>query len=152
LLSLLILVPALSSCSSDDPEMQAMPPLAVRQTSPAEGAEDIPLDVSVSAIFSRDIDATTVDNTTFTMSRNGNPVSGMVAGGGALAEFVPDSLLTVATTYTATLTTGIADVVGNTLPATQTWSFTTAAVDEAPPTVVGRPCGRCRRRRPESDG
>ena len=43
LLSLAILVPALSSCSSDDPEMQAMAPLVVRQTSPAEGAEDIPL-------------------------------------------------------------------------------------------------------------
>jgi hypothetical protein len=56
---------------------------------------------------------------------------------GNTATFTPSSPLTTSTTYTATITTGVADLAGNTLASTFVWTFMTGlATDATAPIVV----------------
>jgi hypothetical protein len=76
----------------------------------------------------------TIDATTFTMSGG---VTGTVTYDAAsnTATFTPAAPLANATTYTATVTTGVKDQIGNSMATDAVWSFTTLAV--APPPSGG---------------
>ena len=58
---------------------------------------------------------------------------GTVTVTGATVKLTPSAPLAFATTYTATITTGVTDVSGNAVAANFSWSFTTAG---SPPAVV----------------
>ena len=108
---------------------------AVNSTDPSNSAISIPINTTVSAIFSEDIDPSTIDVTTFTVN---NGVSGVVSYdvGTKTATITPSANLAYSTTYTATLTIGITDLALNPLQTPYSWSFTTgAAPDTTPPTV-----------------
>ena len=94
--------------------------------SPSNGATGIAIDTTISATFSKEIDQSTVSGN-FTLS-NGGSVSGSLSysGGGTIATFTPDSSLSYSTLYTASVTTGVKDSVGNAMAAGEAWSFTTA--------------------------
>jgi len=85
----------------------------------------------IAATFSEEMDASTITTSAFYLSGG---VTGTVSYGTNTATFTPYSNLSNATTYTATITTGVKDVAGNNMAANYTWSFTT--VISAPPKVT----------------
>ena len=99
----------------------------VTSTNPADGATGVAV---ITASFSKSMNASTITNTTFTLSGPGaTPVAGTVSYDGAnyIARFSPSSALALNTAYTATLTTGAKDIDGNALASNHVWSFSTSA-------------------------
>ncbi len=109
-------------------------PPAVIMNRPRNLAISVSLTTPLTATFSEPLNATTLDASTFTLARGLTLLPGTVTFESArvTATFVPLVALDANTTYTATLTTGIRDVVGNALAQDFTWSFTTNACGQAP--------------------
>jgi hypothetical protein len=85
-------------------------------------------------MFTEQMDAATINGTTFRLSANGTYVTGNVTYDGTTATFQPLQALAYNTPYTVTLTSGIKTVTNQKyLPADVVWTFTTAA---APATVT----------------
>ncbi len=100
----------------------------VLSTSPQDAAPGVAVGAAISARFSEAVDTS---NLATALTVNG--VSGTVTYASATntAIFTPSAPLTYAATYTATIS-GIADLTGNVMLGSYTWSFTTAS---APPYV-----------------
>jgi hypothetical protein len=114
----------------------------VNNVSPADAATGVALDTNVTATFSEAMDATTsdgdpstIDGSTFTLTKPDGPDAdtnpdAVTAGvsydsANKKATLDPSSDLASGTTYTATLSTGVKDLVGNASAQEETWSFTT---------------------------
>jgi PBP1b-binding outer membrane lipoprotein LpoB len=108
-----LLVAACGDGGGDTVKPDDKTPSPVVSTNPSSGATDIPVDAVITATFREDMDSLTVNNTTFTLQYN-PPVSGTVTYDKItrIATFIPDSLLALATTYTATITTGVKNLSG----------------------------------------
>jgi len=103
----------------------ATPP-TVSSTTPASAATGVDRDVVITATFSEDMFATTIDGSSFTLANTGS-VAGTVSFNGAtnVATIAQTRALALLTSHTATLSTAITDLAGNALASTS-WSFTTA--------------------------
>jgi hypothetical protein len=98
---------------------------ALTSTSPAASATNVVTTSTVQAVFNKGVQASTIS---FTLKDSaGNPVTGTVAydDSNHIITLTPASLLSTATTYTATVS-GAKDSNGNVM-ATTSWSFTTEA-------------------------
>ncbi len=113
---------------------------------PANGATGVALNASVNATFSKDMDPTTINGTSFTLTGPGpTPVTGVVSyvAGSRIATFTPSSNLAANTTYTATVTNAATDLSGNALVVSSAatpanpWTFTTGATSAAGPISLG---------------
>jgi len=103
-------------------------PLGVTATTPASNATGVAPGTSLSAVFNNALDVTTINASTFILRDAGNAVVSATYGvNGNTATLTPGTPLTVSTTYTATLTTGVRDTNGTALAANYTWSFTTSS-------------------------
>jgi hypothetical protein len=105
-------------------------PPTVSSVNPANLATGVGTSSTVSAKFSEAMDPATIDGVTFNLkAAGGSPAAATVSYNVATktATLVPAAALAPESVYTATLTTGIKDLTGNSLAATYTWSFTTAA-------------------------
>ena len=100
-------------------------PPTVSSTSPADGATGVSRVTQVSATFSEEIAAASIDSGSFTIQP---AVSGSVSydSNTRTATFSLDAGATFAggQTYTATLTTDVVDLAGLHLAANHVWSFT----------------------------
>ncbi|MDB5201334.1 MAG: hypothetical protein JWQ27_743 [Ferruginibacter sp.] len=109
----------------------------VISTDPANGAINVLLTNKPSATFSEAMNPATLNNASFTLSKNGVPVAGTVSYSGLTAVFTPSLNFTANSIYVATITTAAQDLAGNALAANYTWSFTTGALgDMVAPTVI----------------
>jgi hypothetical protein len=112
----------------------------VISTIPITGATNVSINQAISATFSKPIDPLTTTATTFTVTGpDAAAVTGTVtyAAIGNTATFTPIGALAANTLFTATITTGVADLSGNMLAVNYVWTFTTgAAPDVTPPTIV----------------
>ncbi|MGQ7273871.1 Ig-like domain-containing protein [Marinobacter sp. V034] len=101
-------------------------PPEVSSVTPAAGMSDVQRDVELTASFNEDMLGTSVNDTTFTVTAS-NTVTGAVTFNGDtnVATFTPDSDLPLLTEVTASLGTGMTDLVANGLTADYDWSFTT---------------------------
>jgi hypothetical protein len=109
----------------------------VTSVDPTIDATNVPLNKSISALFSESLDSTTVNTNTFSLvtTIGGTAVSGAVSYSGNTIVFNPDATnLDANTQYTATITTDVKDLAGNALAVAKVWNFTTAAI--LPPTVA----------------
>jgi hypothetical protein len=101
----------------------------------------------ITATFSKAMNPATINTTTFTLTGPGNvSIPGAVTYVTAtkIATFTPTLALAVSTTFTATITTGVADSFGNQMAANFVWTFTTSGVCPPPPPPVsplGTACG-----------
>ena len=134
----LLIVTAGCGSSSRNPTGPAADMLAptVNSTNPANGATGVSV---ITASFSEAMDASTITTTSFTLSgRSAVPVIGTVTydPGTEMARFTPSNALAAGVTYTATVTIGATDLVGNALATNHVWSFRT------PSTVYDRPTDR----------
>ncbi|MBU0674484.1 MAG: DUF3494 domain-containing protein [Proteobacteria bacterium] len=104
---------------------------------PADVAIDVAKNITVSATFSEAMDPSTITNLTFTLKHGATTVEGTVTYAGQVATFKPTQILAADTVYTATITTGTADLVGNAVAVDKVWTFTTgAAQDSTAPSVT----------------
>jgi len=103
----------------------------VNDTAPAINAEGMYVDGTITAGFNEPMDPSTINNSTFTlMTIDGNPVNGTVryvqnGTQSGIATFQPANNLEPATMYTASVSTGVKSLAGNSLAEPYTWSFTT---------------------------
>jgi hypothetical protein len=121
----------------------ATPP-TVTSTSPANGTTNVAVSTSVTATFSKAMDAATINGTAFTLkvASSGVLVSGSVSynAGSRMATFAPSSPLANATSYTGTITTGARDASG--IPFANNFDFTFITAAAPPPpgqNVSGQP-------------
>ncbi len=105
----------------------------VLSVEPTDNATYVSRDIVISAAFSKAMDTSTINTSTFKI----DGVSGKVAYSGTTATFTPSALLDYDKQYTATITTGVKDKFGNTLAVNYVWKFKTMLLpDTAPPTVT----------------
>jgi hypothetical protein len=110
--------------------VSSTPPLG-GATTPANGATAVPVNQVLSVVFSEAMNPATINATTFTLTSPGpgtTAVPGTVAYSAATstATFTPSANLAYNTTYTATITTGVANTIGVEPAANLVWTFTTA--------------------------
>ena len=107
------------------PNPDVTPPTVI-STSPVNGATNVAINAPISASFSEAMNATTLTASTFTLNdAAGAPVAGTVSYAGAIATFTAASNLAYASSYTATISTGVKDLAGNALTTARSWNFTT---------------------------
>jgi len=110
----------------------------VSSVSPIDSATGTSVNTKVAAIFSEQMDPSTVTITTFTLDQGVTPVPGTVDYTGVTAVFTPTTEFAGYTTYTARITTETKSLMGKALESTYVWNFTTGATpDTTPPTVIG---------------
>ncbi len=133
-------VALVSSYSSSFTTAAPAAPPTVQSVSPTVGATNIARPTSVSATFSAVMDPTTFDATSFVVSAGGVAVDGTRTYNDATrtVTFAPTAL-SASTTYTARLTTFVADMNGTPLAADYSWTFTTAAPPAGPEIVSVTP-------------
>ncbi|MEI7504350.1 MAG: Ig-like domain-containing protein [Paludibacter sp.] len=97
----------------------------VNTTNPTNLAINVPLNTSVTAIFSDVMNTSTINTSTFTIKVGAVNVLGVVSYSGNTATFNPlvDFLPNVV--YTATVTTGAKNSIGTTLAKDTVWTFAT---------------------------
>jgi hypothetical protein len=103
----------------------------VMSVTPTQGAKDVPITTNVTATFSQAMNPASITPTTFTLAGPGGvAVAGAASSpsySGVTATFTPAVALAFGTTYTATITTGVATPGGAALMGNYVWSFTTLA-------------------------
>lgn len=92
--------------------------------SPANGACP---DTSVTATFSEGMNPSTINGTTFTLAGTGSAGTVTYDVPNKTATYTPTAPLSLNSLYTATITTGAKDLLGNGLTSNFTWNFTTSA-------------------------
>ena len=115
-------------------------PPTVTSVSPLSGATGVSVGTTVVANFSEAVNSATVTGTTFQLRGPGtNLVTASVTTSGSQITLNPSAALAGSTLYTVTIVggaSGVKDLAGNALASNYTWSFTTASVDNTPPTVT----------------
>jgi len=109
----------------------------VNSAIPTNLAMGVATNSAITAIFSEMLDPLTITNVTFTLKQGTAPVSGTVNYVGVTATFTPSSSLAASTVYTATITTVVKDLAGNTLASNFIWSFTTGTQIAQAPISLG---------------
>jgi uncharacterized repeat protein (TIGR03803 family) len=115
-------------------------PAGVASTSPASGATAVATTSLVTATFNAAMESSSITAANFTLTNvtnGGTAVAGTVTydASSQTATFTPTGGLSEATTYTATLTSGITDAGGAPLASAPfTWTFTTSLA----PTVTAK--------------
>lgn len=114
---------------------------AVVSMAPPNGAIGVCPNTVAVATFGEAMNPATITTTTLTLT---GPSAASVAGQVTydapdyVATFTPSSTLALNTSYTATVTTGAQDLLGNALAVDATWSFTTAtAACQSPQVPLG---------------
>lgn len=115
-------------------------PPSVTGVSPPSGASGVAVTTAVTATFSENVAAASVDESTFELRNASNvlvPSTVSYSGAARTATLTPSAPLSYETTYTARVVGGaggVQDPAGNLLLADFTWSFTTGAAPPPPPT------------------
>lgn len=119
-------------------------PPTVTLVNPANLATGVCLQRSVNATFSEQMDPATISIATFTLQVTGPPLGPVLAGfvtydvPSQVATLNPNADLLANTNYTATVTTGVRDLTGNAMAASNVWTFTTGTgACVVPPTGLG---------------
>jgi hypothetical protein len=121
-----------------------LPTIAAR--SPASAATGVALTADIAVTFSEAMNATTISGSTIQLlDSGGGSVAGAVSYNPTtfVATFNPTPTLATSNTYTVRVVggaSGLADVAGNRLASTATWTFTTAG-DVTAPTMTARSPG-----------
>ncbi len=97
-------------------------------TDPVKGATNIITNKVITATFNEPMESASIHTGTFFVMNGTNLVPGEVTYSGSTAAFKPASLLEANTVYTATVTRGAMDPMGNFMRNDTTWSFNTGSI------------------------
>jgi hypothetical protein len=103
----------------------------VNSSDPLSNATNVVLNKVISITFSKAMNHSTLNNSTFTLNQGTTSLNGTVACNGTTATFTSSNILTASTIYTATITTGAKDLAGNALATSNILSFTTGTTTSA---------------------
>jgi uncharacterized protein (TIGR03437 family) len=110
---------------------------SVISTSPGNLETGVAVGNKLAYVFSEAMNPATINTSTFTLTQGGVAVAGSVAYTGVTATFTPAVSLAPLTAFTATVTTGVADLGGNPLGSQVELFFTTGTTpDINSPTVI----------------
>lgn len=104
-------------------------PPVVASTTPSDGSTGVAINTAVTATFDRDMQASTITTSSFTLTPQlGTPITATVTYNAATdtATLTPSAVLDPSRQYTATITTAVKGGDGTALAATKSWTFTTA--------------------------
>ena len=118
------LVVLITGCSKDDVQETTGESPVVTTVNPENGTINVPLDKTISVVFSQEMKASTLDVSSFTIQGT-TLVAGTVSISGKTATFSPTAPLTANTTYTGTIKTTVQNILGQALEADYVWTFST---------------------------
>lgn len=126
----LLFVAFLAGCKKDDFTGEVIGLCPTVTTDPMDKAVDVSLDKLITATFNTNMNASTINNSTFMLKQGVTAIPGKVAptADGAVFTFKPDVDLLPFTTYTGTITKGATDTLRTAMAADYVWSFTTLPV------------------------
>jgi N-acetylneuraminic acid mutarotase len=112
-------------------------PPTVLSTTPTDGETGVSTTSGLEIRFSESMAPSSLNASTILLTDSShNAVMGSVGYSGGVATFKPAVDLSVATVYTATVTTGVKDIAGNALASPYVWTFTSSqTADHTPPSV-----------------
>jgi hypothetical protein len=120
----------------DSPDKDTVKP-TVTSTVSVNTAIGVSLNSASTANFSEEMDPLTISSATFTLKQEATTVPGVVTYTGLSAKFTPGENLSPNKLYTATITSGVQDLSGNSLASNYVWTFTTGSVaDIIAPTIL----------------
>ncbi len=127
--SLAALFVVFAGCGSSDNPVGVPDTVAptVSSTNPTAGATGVAV---ITATFSEAMMSSSISTSTFAVSGPGvTPVTGTVTYNASthMATFTPTSALSPSTAFTATITTAVMDLAGNSLASEKVWTFNTSA-------------------------
>jgi len=128
------------NCCTGAPGDPLAAPTVTFVTPPNASTLVCPNTAVITATFSKAMNPATINTSTFTLTGPGGAsVTGAVTYAAAtnIATFTPAVSLATSTTYTATITTGVADTFGNHMKANFVWTFTTSPPCGPAPIVLG---------------
>ncbi len=98
----------------------------ITSTDPMDKAVDVVLDKLITITFNTNMDASSINGTTFTIKQAGNLVSGKISPTADLKvyTFKPDVPLTPFAVYTGTVTSAAKDTFNTAMASDYTWTFT----------------------------
>jgi hypothetical protein len=121
----ILFIALIAGCAKDDfQEIDGVCPV-VTITAPTNGATNVPLDQLISVTFNEEMNAETINQSSFTLSNGSAQISGLVTYVGTTATLSPSALLAPNTTYTAKVARTIKDLSGNALQKETIWTFST---------------------------
>ncbi|MBM9576887.1 Ig-like domain-containing protein [Leptospira sp. 201903070] len=110
-------------------------PPTVSFANPLNNSVGFAVNSSLGVAFSETLNCSTLTTASFVLN-DGSAVAGTVSCLGTTATFTPASALSYNTSYTATITTAVQDLSGNSIVGNYIWIFTTgSAPDVAAPSV-----------------
>lgn len=135
LLATAVLVSA--ACGKDDPIADPITTVpSVTSIGPKSAATNVIRNASVTATFSETMALATINGTTFTLKAGAAAVPAAVSYAGTTATLTPSAILAANTVYTATVSTGVRDLQGDSLASAKVWTFKTVATPVTGPAVV----------------
>jgi hypothetical protein len=121
----IVFIAFFSGCADDDfVEIDGVCPV-VTITAPINGATNVPLDQLITVSFNEEMNAETINQSSFTLKNGTSQIAGVVTYSGTTATFTPSALLAPNTTYSARITRTIKDITGNALQTETNWTFST---------------------------
>ena len=135
--ALLLLVIVAGSCKKINEEtgITSLCPTVI-STNPLDKATGVNLNTKLDATFSKAMNASAINTTTFLLKQGATLVPGLVTYTGVVATFTPAATLTANTIYTGVITTGARDPENNALVSDYVWNFTTGNPDVVAPRVI----------------
>ncbi len=126
----LLFVAFLAGCKKDDFTGELVGLCPTVTTDPMDKAVDVPLNKLITATFNTNMNASTINNSTFTLKQGVTQISGKVSStaNGAVFTFDPDVDLLPFTTYSGTISKSVTDTLRTAMVADYVWSFTTIPV------------------------
>lgn len=118
----LLLVISFFACKKND---KTGTELTMTTTDPLNNVTGVARNKNIAFTFSEAMDPLTINSSTFLLKQGATAINGAVTYSGTTATFTPTNTLAAGTAYTATMTTGVKSLTGNSLGANSVWSFTT---------------------------
>ena len=121
----IVFIAFFSGCADDDfVEIDGVCPV-VTLTAPLNGATNVPLDQLIAVSFNEEMNAETINQSSFTLKNGTSQIAGVITYANKTATFKPSALLAPNTTYSARLTRTVMDLTGNALQTETNWTFST---------------------------
>ncbi len=113
------------ACKDDDTLSPTNDNETIITYSPTNNATNVALNKVVSANFSEEMQASTINATSFNLKQGSNNIAGSVSYSGFTAIFTPATALNQNLVYTANISTEVKNKEGMPIKDNVTWSFTT---------------------------
>lgn len=96
-------------------------------TNPVDNALGVARNKVISATFSENMSAASFNSSSFVLAQGSSAVAGSIEYSDKVARFIPNTILDASLSYTATITTDVKDLAGNSIGITKAWTFTTGS-------------------------